>query len=1404
MSQNDYTITTDPSGALLQDIMKLTYTNTDLSYIPQYNHTYELTNVELQQEADYFVPYAGPASILKVGYMTYDYNLLKVFIANNDFLSMWTGSAIKNVYRFADLSGNITTRGIAYNRQNNLIYAARVTATNSGGIILYSSQIFAVNVLLRTQTIVNVSDVTFNALRGMAFDMSNNLIVADKYNNNIFRIVFSDDTTGSGIILAGAFSGMNAPGGVAVDNFNNIYVSNMGNNNIVKISNPSLTISIIASGLPINNPRQIQYNLINNIIYVTNYGNPDTSDSSSICSISNGVVSIFYTNPPDYHFYGLAIDISGDIYYNAGKSNVDYVETEVYFGKLDNIYTGSNAAYYYTAGSGRKYVIHPTTSVALNYMQNRLYTSEYKAPWPDQSPFDPSYNSYPYGLIWWISLTDPSYVPVLFYPINTLTDPGMNNPTSIAFDSYYNLYVGNSIDSKILVIDSSANGTYLNITSGVTTDGPTGLVFDNTSHLYFANYLNNTICKLTFTTPTTATGVYIDISGAAINKPIALAIDNSNNVLYILNYGLNNIVSVDLDTNNARIYNSGNVGLTNPRGLVYDSTRGLLYISNSGLNNIEVLANNGEINTLYDISFNNSIIYTSSPVEINLPQGLAIDMSNNILYVANYGSQTDALVKINIDISSNLLYDTYQNSFGNARNVAIWYDSPYQISYIFVASIDLVILTNDGISILYGSHLTHPSLQFTNSCTVTDCFKNAVGYFPYYIYDSTSPNAIYAAVPDISVPFDINTSPPIIGPITITGYTPTYSNNLNVTFESPDAYFDMSAIIFYVSDSNNPSITRVVVSPTDVQTSYFNGVGNLLNIDFTSSSFRPGSMAVYGSTGPILDRHPIMYCIEEPSLTIATIRVCQIDLTAIGPSPYTPTIIATFTNTWLNSSAVSGINVDIRGYMYAIISQQPNGTLYYYRITPAPDYTIESLVSNNDVISTDLQFGKNTAYSKWDNSIVIACVTSIQKIYLSFQFTCSSEYNIDKYSNTLYIGDVLSATGPPTFDLSFNVYEHYIIIDPDYIPPDTATNTSFYFINPSVLPNPTDTYYLLCGTNKIADAFCNNCTYNKSKFLSGTYPTGLVYSNYSNNLYVALQNNTISRINSAGIVQNNYISTSVGLQGPTSILLDASFNMYILNVTGGFITKLTLTNEIITANNNFYTNIEAPICLAYDYISNNYLYLLSGNVPNMVITRIDITNSANTQYLPIPFGELYNSNGLIVGAPTIYEKYLYVSNTDQFEVNSIKKFNLLDASFNLTTEISGLSYKPYTLDFIGQYLYVSNKSLPSSISKIRVANQTLGITASAVQPWAVNGISVPSGLVHDQSGNLYIANTGTGPRNSRISKIVIDYFPFDNVVLLDGTCANAQIYNVTEKQLVPVYYDPSNNYIFPIPFPGPS
>jgi DNA-binding beta-propeller fold protein YncE len=117
------------------------------------------------------------------------------------------------------------------------------------------------------------------------------------------------------------------------------------------------------------------------------------------------------------------------------------------------------------------------------------------------------------------------------------------------------------------------------------------------------------------------------------------------------------------------------------------------------------------------------------------------------------------------------------------------------------------------------------------------------------------------------------------------------------------------------------------------------------------------------------------------------------------------------------------------------------------------------------------------------------------------------------------------------------------------------------------------------------------------------------------------------------------------------------------------------------------------------------------------------------------------------------------------------------------------------------YLYVANKT-SNNISKISV--QSVLITPNNIQPWVSNGISVPAGLCFDGSGNLYVANSGTGPRNSRISKIYIDYYYFTNVVISSTPCT-ARIYDLTTKSYVNVnyYQPPGNPTTFPIPIPYP-
>jgi len=160
---------------------------------------------------------------------------------------------------------------------------------------------------------------------------------------------------------------------------------------------------------------------------------------------------------------------------------------------------------------------------------------------------------------------------------------------------------------------------------------------------------------------------------------------------------------------------------------------------------------------------------------------------------------------------------------------------------------------------------------------------------------------------------------------------------------------------------------------------------------------------------------------------------------------------------------------------------------------------------------------------------------------------------------------------------------------------------------------------------------------------------------------------------------------------------------------------------------------------------------------------------------------------------------LYVSNQDQNKINSILRINLTTGLYQITTLVSNLLYKPFTMTNQNDgYLYVANKN-NNNISRLSIT----GLEPN-IQAWAVDGISVPTGLCFDGLGNLYVANSGTNPRNSRISKIYTDDFFFTNVVLANGTCSTTRILDITTQSLVEIdYYAPPNIYSFPIPVPFP-
>jgi DNA-binding beta-propeller fold protein YncE len=886
---------------------------------------------------------------------------------------------------------------------------------------------------------------------------------------------------------------------------------------------------------------------------------------------------------------------------------------------------------------------------------------------------------------------------------------------------------------------------------------PSAIVFDGTAlpgKLYVANSVSNTICILTFTTATAATSALFVFTGSPMSSPAGLDFNSTYTNLYVSNAGYNNILKIPVSTPVASIYNLYGVSITSPSGILFDDTSSVLYVSDMDTNQIIQITNNNTA-SIIPIIPGNSIKVPTSPITLNQPMGLTLDTNGN-MYISNYGNFYDTIVKLTFDYSANLINTNgiygSDTAMGTSNQDIFFSGSP------IITKLDVNNVASD-----YVSTATYT----TDNISIT--INNGSGRL--YVLDR------YGGVCSIDSNLNVNT-------FVISGTTPSTGCSC-IRYRSPK--------LLYIADTANNQIIKVdIINPATT------GTGSVLAITGIPAGFNATYIAFDSIGNMYLSSGQDPFAVP-PSANYN--KVYKVNLT---------TLVATIYITLLNIEPVKGIPgiaFDLQDYLYSIVNLNGSIEGQIYRTTP--DGSITELIPQT-LLSREVA---SLNYIPWENSLIFngGFTTSFEKMYLSYFFS-NMLGNLGLYDDTLFIFDVTQ--GANIFDVSFNVYNPYIVIDPSNIAPNVPTNVSFHFVIPNVIPAPTDSYILTCNGTKVSNVFCNNCTYNKEKFVSGTYPTGLVYSTDTTFLYVALQNNTISRIDLLGNVNNNYFPPNLGLVGPTSLVLDASFDMFVLNAGSDFISYITLRDNIISVNNSFYTDIYVPICLTYD-ADTDLLYLLSGAVPNTRITRINARTGVGV-VLPLAFGALYDPNGLTIDAyyglfsplnsqpPNI--KYLYVSNTDQNNINQIKRIDLTttDLSGNLTygvsTLVSGLAYKPYTMANQNDgYLYVANRT-SNNISKISIT----GLDPN-IQPWAVNGISSPNGVCFDNLGDLFVSNGGTSPRNSRVSKIYTNYFFFTDVILANGTCDNAQIYDITTQSCVEVdYYPPPvNPCSFPIPTPYP-
>ncbi|WP_293870972.1 putative Ig domain-containing protein, partial [Flavobacterium sp.] len=508
----------------------------------------------------------------------------------------------------------------------------------------------------------------FNVPYSIAVDASENVYVTESNSNAIRKITaagivstFAGNVAASGYldgqVSAALFSG---PKGLSVDTSGNLYVADASNNRIRKISNTGSVTTIAGDGTAsyldgqgttaqFNNPIGVAItnsgivyvsdSSNNRIRAISNTGNVTTVAGNSSPGLINGLGITAQFNAPR----ALSVDASANIYVVDYNNNCirKITSTGVVttfsgtgaFGAVNGL--GTIATFKYPEGiatdtSGNVFV----ADVSNNCIRKITSTG-------DTNTFS---GTAVRGLE-----NGQGGTMAMF-----------NSPVAVAAVSSGVIYVIDDFNSCIRkvstdgIVSTFAGNTSTGYVDGQGTvaffNNPKGIALDAAGNIYVADTFNNSIRKITpagvvTTIAGDGTVGYLDGQGTAakFNNPYSLTVDTSGNIFVAdtKNSRIRKISSTGLVTTVAGYILSGyadgasNIArFKNPQGIAIDNTTGILYVADTTNNRIRKIATDGTVSTLAG-SYGGYTDAQGTLANFNNPIGIAVDATSTI-YVGDY------------------------------------------------------------------------------------------------------------------------------------------------------------------------------------------------------------------------------------------------------------------------------------------------------------------------------------------------------------------------------------------------------------------------------------------------------------------------------------------------------------------------------------------------------------------------------------------------------------------------------------------------------------------------------------------------------------------------------------------------------------------------------------------------